>query len=123
MKIVDWTWWGNPDYKKVRDCKITREEYEQRKEIVSCELRRMGYKFTGGYHQNGDYGVPIFDDGVMMEFSQREWGGIMAKAYPDEIDNSDGMGYCAWAWVPPAPLRIPCGTDYNMEGICTVEDM
>ena len=123
MRIVGWTWWGNPDYKKAYDLMMTRDEFDKRRDVVASELRKRNYKFNGGYHQNGNYGVPIFDDGVALQCTQREWGAIMVKAYPDEIDNSDGMGYCTWAWVSPEPLRIPSESDYVLEGICTVEDM
>ena len=115
MKIIGWTWWGNPDYEKVHESEMTYDDFKKRRDAVAAELKKMNYKFTGGYHQNGDYGVPIFDDGVVLQCSQREWGGIMAKAYPEEIDNSDGMGYCVWAWISPdhKPLQIPSASDYQ----------
>ena len=44
----------------------------------------------------------MFDNGKIYKGFQREWASIMADAYPDEIDNSDGFGYCCkWAWIPP----------------------
>lgn len=111
MKIVGWTWYGV--HRCVRLSPKTLEETKQIKKIIAEELRNKGYKFTGDYHQNGDYGVPIFDNGMIYECSQREWGDIMVQAYPDEIDNSDGMGYCTWAWLPPEPMIVPDEKDYD----------
>ena len=102
MKIIGWTEWDNPKYKEMFSLgeKIDWNKLEKVKEIIAKELRDKGYKFAGDYHQNG-YGVPVFDDGTVYQCTQRGWGGIMADAYPNEIDNSDGYGYCQWAWSPP----------------------
>lgn len=77
------------------------EERNEVDKIIATELRNKGYKFTGSYHQGGDFGVPVFDTGKKYCTFQKDWGGIMAMAYPDEIDDSDGYGYLKWAWVPP----------------------
>ena len=70
------------------------EKVDEVEKIIAEEIRKCGYKFTGSYHQDGDYGVPIIDDTWLYQCTCREWGGIIADAYPDEIDNSDGYGYC-----------------------------
>lgn len=100
MKITGWTYWDNPDYKEMFsvDEPCTAMDEFNVKYLISGELRKNGYKFTGGYHQNGEFGVPIIDNKWLYQCSQRVWGGIMAMAYPDEIDDSDGMGYVEWAW-------------------------
>lgn len=110
MKIVGWTEWGDPRYKEMFPIGGTYREVEVKvvRAIIAEELRTNGYKFTGSYHQNGDYGVPVFDNGEVFQCSQRIWGGIMAEAYSDEIDNSDGYGYTVWAWLPPyEPMVVP----------------
>lgn len=111
MKIVGWTWYGNSEYKA-----IICNRYEQIahiEKIIAEELRNKGYKFTGDYHQHGDYGVPIFNNGKTYECSQRTWGDIMRQAYPDDIDNSDGLGYTDWAWISPEPMVVPNESDYD----------
>ena len=104
MKITGWTNWDDPNYAEYAAGSMA--EVEARDDILIKEIREHGYKFTGDYHQNGDYGVPIIDDTWIYRASQRSWGHIMAFAYPDEIDNSDGMGYVAWAWSVPEGQKM-----------------
>ena len=105
MRIIGWTEWDNPKYERLYP--QTYEEYLQVEEAITNELRSKGYKFTGDYHQNGDFGVPILDNGMVYQCTQRCWGEIMASAYPDEVDDSDGYGYCKWAWTPPEDMVAP----------------
>lgn len=100
MKITGWTWYENPDYKEmfpIGETSTFADEFKVRK-LIAEELRKCGYKFTGGYHQNGDFGAPIIDDVWIYQCSCRTWGGIMVMAYPEESDDTDGMGYVEWAW-------------------------
>lgn len=69
--------------------------------VVIEEVRENGYHFTGNDHQNADYGVPIIDNKYKLCVGQRLWGGIIADAFPEEIDNSEGYGYIKWAWTVP----------------------
>ena len=39
-------------------------------------------------------------------------GGIMADAYPEEVDNSDGFGYTEWAWITDREMILPSEDDY-----------
>lgn len=118
MKIIGWTNYDNPQYKEMFPIggSYTKDEIDEVRNVIAEELRDRGYRFTGSYHQNGDYGVPIFDNGMIFTCSQRMWGGIMAMAYPDEIDNSDGLGYCDWAWIQPNNQKVvvPCEEDYEV---------
>ena len=109
MKIVGWTEWGNPNYKEMFPIGGTYRpaEFNSVTSIIAEELRGKGYKFTGSYHQNGDFGVPIFDTGEVFQCTQRTWGSVMVKAYPDAIDNTDGLGYTVWAWIAPEPEIVP----------------
>lgn len=68
-------------------------------DVVIKDIRKNGYHFTGNDHQNADNGCPILDNKYKLCVSQRTWGGFIAKAFPDEIDNSDGYGYIKWAWT------------------------
>lgn len=121
MKIIGWTDWhfygfseehdANYEYKEMEPKTIA--EMKEIETIIAQELCNKGYKFDGNYHQNGDFGVPIFDTGEVYQCTFRGWGRIMAQAYPDEIDNSDGMGYCDWAWIAPVPMVVPNNDDYK----------
>lgn len=114
MKIIDWTNWDNTKYKEMFSYTEERDwdAIDKIETIISEELRKHGYKFTGDYHQNGEYGVPVFDNGTVYHCTQRTWGSIMARAYPEEIDNKDEFAHCVWAWVAPHPMIIPNPNDY-----------
>lgn len=103
MKIIGWTDYSNPKYENMFPFGGTQtwQEVNKVEELIAKEVREKGYKFTGDYHQNGDYGAPVFDNGKMYKGSQRDWGGIMAMAYPEEHVH-DGYEYCRWAWICPA---------------------
>lgn len=94
MKVVRWTEW---DY----DYHFDYKDIEEVSKAVAAELRNKGYRFDGHYHQNGDYGVPVLDDGRHVQVTQRTWGGIMAMAYPEEFDNpEDPYNYVIWYLGP-----------------------
>lgn len=63
--------------------------YKEMERIVIKHCKEKEIRFSGDYHQSGDYGVPIIDDKYMLFCTSREWGWIMAQA--DE--NNDPMGY------------------------------
>lgn len=112
MKITGWTWYDNPEYEEMFPLEKRREcdcwdEIKNVEKLIANELRKCGYKFTGSYHQDGDYGAPIIDDKWVYQCSCRTWGHIMVMAYPEEIDNSDGYGYTLWAWIPPSEMIVP----------------
>ena len=111
MRIVGWTEWDDPQYEDMfpigGGAIHSSADVDAAEAVIAEELRANGYKFTGDYHQNGDYGVPIFDTGKVFQCTQRTWGAIMAKAYPEEIDNSDGYGYLKWAWIAPESMVVP----------------
>mgnify|MGYP005758751113 FL=1 len=93
MKIVEW---GMYDSERYED--VLGEERALAENIIIQEMRENDYHFNGYYHQNGQHGTPIFDNGKQYHATLRGWGAIMARAYPNEIDDSDGMGYTEWAW-------------------------
>ena len=94
MKVVRWAEWS---YENDFDY----SDIEEVSKVVAAELRNKGYHFDGSYHQNGDYGVPVLDDGRHIQVTQRTWGGIMAMAYPEEFDNPDDpYNYVVWYLGP-----------------------
>ena len=103
MKVTGWTWWDNPEYKDMFPIgdNTDWDKIDHVEKLVAAEMRANGYKFTGTYHQNGDFGVPIIDDKWLYQCSCRTWGYIMVMAYPEEIDDKDGYGYVQWAWSNP----------------------
>ena len=117
MKIIGWTWYGNPDYQEMypigaeTNCDWDRTEVIA---VIANELRKKGYRFTGDYHQNGDYGVPLFDNGMVATFTQRTWGQIMYLAYPEDKYKEQGYEYLKWAWIQPEgeELIIPTENTY-----------
>ena len=115
MKITGWTWYDNTDFEEMflPGSDYTMAEVEEVQAMIASELRSKGYKFTGSYHQDGDFGAPIIDGTKIYMCSCRMWGHIMALAYPEEIDNSDGHGYVKWAWTPPEQMVIPGELDYE----------
>lgn len=102
MKVTGWTYWEDDRYEE-----IPIDKYDEARRIVAREMRERGYKFTGNYHQNGDFGVPVIDEKWLLTMTQRSWGHMMVEAYPDKIDDTDGYGYCKWAWVAPEEMVIP----------------
>lgn len=101
MKVTGWTYWEDERYGD-----LPNDEFDMAWSVVGSTLCGCHYKFTGTYHQNGDYGVPIIDDKWKFTVSQRTWGQLMAEAYPDICDG-DGMDYVLWAWMAPEPMVIP----------------
>lgn len=108
MRVIGWTNWDDS-----RDIHTYRNDplYNDRRNAVIRELREKGYRFSGSYHQNGEYGVPVFDDGKALAVTQRSWGAIMADAFPKEV-GTDEYAYCVWAWInpeycPPSESLLP----------------
>lgn len=106
MKVTSWTDWDDERYSE----DIPSDMYEEARDAVAAALRENGYKFDGYYHQGGAHGVPVLDGKWKYTCSFRMWGSMMVRAYPDEIDNSDGLGYCEWAWSSPIKPIVP-GSD------------
>lgn len=93
MKVVKWAEWDDNHYMDVS----TEEEFEKARQVVIEELQKTGYHFDGAYHQNGDYGVPVLNNGLYYEVSMRTWGRTLADAFPEEFENPDDpLNYVRW---------------------------
>ena len=105
---------GDPNYIEVGGLQAVDDpqiDWDELHHLIVDELRSRGYKFCGFYHQDGDYGAPVIDGKYTVLYSYRGWGGVMAEAY--QLDNSDGMAYCEWAWSAPEEQVFPNPSDYN----------
>lgn len=93
MKVIRWTAWDNKHCDDIEG----KDEIIKMSEVVAKELREKGYHFDGSYHQNGDYGVPVLDNGKYFQVTQRLWGEVMAMAYPEEFENPNNpYNYVVW---------------------------
>ena len=116
LKVIGWTDWENYEGYIVLD-RFTMEEEEKIHEAIIKELREKGFKFTGSYHQQGRYGTPVLEiDGIKFIYraTQREWGGVMAEAFPENNKN-DGFDYCTWAWLVPENEEMVIPSDKLIE--------
>ena len=110
MKIVKWTRGldlsdlGNPKLlHPAYDAAYWEKTPEERQRfwedtdriVVDC-IRRNGFKFGGFYHQGGEFGMPMFDNGTVFFVSLRHWGHLMYEAW--EPDGDDPYGYAFYAW-------------------------
>ena len=77
--------------------------WREAEDVVKEYIRRNGFKFSGEYHQYGEYGMPMFDDGSVLFCSWRHWGSIMAEAW--DPDGDKGLDYM----------------DFYMPGFCNAE--
>jgi hypothetical protein len=70
-----------------------------RRDIVARKIRESGL-----WHQCESEGVPVFDDGSVVCFSQRAWGDLMAAIWSTE-ENCDYqyLDFYMDGFVPPRP--------------------
>ena len=111
MKVIGWTGWEDPRY---REDYLSDPLFEEHRNAVIEALREHNYHFSGFYHQGGELGVPVFDDGDWFKVSYRTWGQIMADAYPEEMTKAKSA-YIVWAWCSPCEPKdmiIPRREDY-----------
>ena len=97
-RVVGWTYY---------DDLLVESKYcsESALQAIIEEIKQKGYEFTGYDHQNTDACVPVLNDGKKRLFSQREFGGIMAKAHGDY--SRMGYSYYAFNWHDPKALKLP----------------
>lgn len=117
MKVTGWTWSENPDYPVIDRRNIDDANFpyswDEMWDLIARELRKKGYRFTGSYHQEGDYGAPVIDGKYQLLYSCREWGDIMEEAYQEHP--GDYFAYCKWAWIEPEgeKMCVPDPADYE----------
>ena len=98
MKLIGFTNFSNEDYEDIDDFD---EAFDVAWELTVEHMKKYGLKWTGFYHQSGEYGVPYFDTKQKMSTGLRAWGRLMAEVLDitrDEADKFD-LRHCAWAWA------------------------
>ena len=111
MKLLGWTNWNDEDFEDIGD----EGFYEP---LIIEYMKEHGLRFSGDYHQHGEFGVPYFDNGKKYATSLRSWGALMAevlnippvyetrgyiesngkKVTPNKYETSINYNYCSWAW-------------------------
>ena len=82
--------------------------WQEAEDIVKACIRRYGFKFSGEYHQYGECGMPMFDDGSVLFCSWRHWGSIMAEAWdPDGAKGLDYMDFYMSGFVANDEIVVP----------------
>lgn len=125
VKFLGWTYFGDGFSsigEQLQDCIDFRSLFSKFKDASSAEKHRKleaiaeecydvlierckgkGIKFDGEYHQNGEYGCPVFetDLGVLKyDFTFRGWGQVM-------VDAGFAKNYADWAWHDYKKRTIP----------------
>lgn len=85
--VIRWTCWEDPSFRDIDD-----RHYGLYCDAVENAIRKDGLCFSGEYHQNGGFGVPVFDDGAHFHVSERMWAKIMARAH-GETGEKDYLKY------------------------------
>ena len=98
-KVTGWTHWNDKRFEEPS----TNNKWKKFKQLVIQEIRDKGYRFSGYYHQQGDFGVPVIDGKYRFEVSMRTWGKVMAEAE----GNFGDMDYVKWAWDAPEKEVYP----------------
>ena len=82
--------------------------WQEAEDIVKACISRNGFKFSGEYHQYGECGMPMFDDGSVLFCSWRHWGSIMAEAWdPDGAKGLDYMDFYMSGFVANDEIVVP----------------
>ena len=74
LKVIGWTYYDDPNYEYFETTWATHN-------AVLKDVIKNKYVFTGYHHQEYDYCCPVLNNGKKIIFSQRGFGGLMAKAH------------------------------------------
>ena len=103
-RVTGWTYFEDEQYVCLSDSYHSEADpnaldMDAVRNAIVREMKEKGYKFTGIYHQYGDYGTPIINNKYIVRYSQRSWGDIMADVL--DVPDEDGFAYMEWAWMLP----------------------
>ncbi len=74
LAVIGWTYYDDPNYEYFETTWATHY-------AVLNDVIKNKYIFTGYHHQEYDYCCPVLNNGKKIIFSQRGFGGLMAKAH------------------------------------------
>lgn len=86
-KVIGWTWYDNSKIKEMDYCNSAEE-------AVIDDIKANGYLFSGMHHQECPCGAPVLNNGKMLTFTQRSFGGVMASAH----GKNSRMSYAEYAF-------------------------
>ncbi|MBQ7761469.1 MAG: hypothetical protein IJ400_05370 [Clostridia bacterium] len=86
-KVIGWTWYDNELIEEM-------DHSDSATEAVIEDIRANGYLFSGMHHQDYPRCAPVLNNGKMLTFTQRGFGGVMAKAY----GKTSRMSYAEYAF-------------------------
>lgn len=86
-RVIGWVHYDDPGFED-EECS------ESALQAIIEDIRKNGYLFSGYDHQETFDCAPVLNDGKRRCFSQRGFGGVMAKAHGDY----SRMGYAAYAF-------------------------
>ena len=72
LRVVGWTHYD--------DDLASEDSWAARMATVD-DIKKHGYAFSGWSHQECQCCAPVFNNGKMLRYSQRGWGGVMAEAH------------------------------------------
>ena len=77
--VIRWTNRDDPSSKDIDDryCGLYCD-------AVEAAIQEYDLCFSGDYHQNGEHGVPVFNDGTHLHLSERMWAKLMARAHGEK---------------------------------------
>jgi len=92
MKLIGFTNWHDERYEAIED--FTEEDLAC--DIVVQHMKENNLKFSGNYHQRGEFGTPYFDTNKKLCLSLRCWGALMTQVLDIKNDENDeqNMSYC-----------------------------
>lgn len=113
-KVVGWCKWSD----KYRDWLDVHHRDDGARLAIMNEIRRNKYKFGGTYHQQGEFGCPVMEDGTVYMVSMRSWGSMMAEVW--------GGDYTEFAWADVCgdiPSNAATPAEKTEEDLVTEKEM
>lgn len=109
LKIVGWAHFDDSYPTKI----ITQENLSEVIDLVSDEIQKNKYAFSGEQHQTSLTGVPVFSDGTCLRASMRWWGMLMAALHGDL--NEQNYSYMDFYMGVAVEEKLPESTEIEVE--------
>lgn len=110
MKVTNWTRYRTEDEEWPGLERIPNNLFEEARKTIVDEMKFRGIRFSGEFHQNSLFGVPVLDDKYYFTSTWRAWGEMVAEA----VDGDDD--YFDWYMnSDEKPSVLPCPEWYGKE--------